>query len=187
VTGLNTSVPNTFWPNMFPGPPTGSTTPLGCNQCLDVTKSSTRTPYVEEWTFSVQQQLTPSWLVEAAYFGSHGLKLVGQIIDNIATTPGPGPITARQLNPQFPPYILNKFDMFPSWYDGLNLKIQKRLSQGLLLLGNYTWSKTEDVSDNLGNASLGGNPTSNNTRFTLRSNKGVAGFDIPQNLIGSFV
>jgi hypothetical protein len=77
--------------------------------------------------------------------------------------------------------------MFPSWYEGLNVKVQKRLSHGLMLLGSYTFSKTMDVSDNLGNASLGGNPTSNNTRFTLTSNKALAGFDIPQNVVVSFV
>src|SRR5260370_10029021 len=120
-------------------------------------------------------------MLETAYFGSHGVKLVGQIIDNIALIPGPGPISARQLNPAFPPYVLNKFNMFPSWYDGLNVKLQKRMSHGLMFLGSYTFSNTLDSSDNLGNASLGRNPTSHNTRFTLKSNKCLSRFPIPQN------
>jgi len=127
------------------------------------------------------------WALEAAYFGSHGLKLTGQIVDNTAVIPGPGPIAARQKNPQFPPFINNGFNVFPSWYDGLSLKLTKRLSYGLSLLVSYTWSKTLDISDNLSNASLGGNPTANVTRFNLAANKAVAGFDIPQNFVTSLI
>src|SRR5260221_2386795 len=55
-----------------------ATAPLGCQQCLNIIESSSRTPYVEEWSFSIQRQLSPSWVLESAYFGSHGVKLVGQ-------------------------------------------------------------------------------------------------------------
>jgi hypothetical protein len=187
LTGLNTGVPNVLLPDPFPGPPTGSTVPLGCQQCLNIIESSSRTPYVEEWSFSIQRQISPSWVLESAYFGSHGVKLVGQIVDNTAAAPGPGPISARQIRPLFPPYINNGYNVFPSWYDGASLKLEKRLSQGLSFLVSYTFSKTLDVSDNLSNASLGGNPTSNATRFNIRQNKGVAGFDIPQNFVTSVV
>ena len=187
VTGLNTGVPNAVYPNVLPGPPTGSTVPLGCQQCLNIIKDTSRTPYVEEWTFSIQRQLAADWALEAAYFGSHGLKLVGQIVDNTAIVPGPGPISARQKNPQFPPYVNNGFNVFPSWYDGMSLKLTKRTSYGLTGMVSYTWSKTLDISDNLSNASLGGNPTSNATRFSIAANKAVAGFDIPQNFVASFV
>lgn len=126
-------------------------------------------------------------MLESAYFGSHGLKLTGQIVDNTAVIPGPGPISARQIRPQFPPYINNGYNVFPSWYDGVSLKLEKRLSSGLSFLVSYTFSKTIDISDNLSNASLGGNPTSNATRFNLAQNRGVAGFDIPQNFVASVV
>lgn len=187
VTGLNTGVPNAIFPNVLPGPPTGSTVPLGCQQCLNINPNTSRTPYVQEWSFSIQQQLASNWMFESAYFGSHGLRLTGQIVDNTAIIPGPGPISARQRDPQFPPYVDNGFNVFPSWYHGLSLKLSKRMSYGLTLLVSYTWSKTEDISDNLSNASLGGNPTSNATRFNLAANKAVAGFDIPQNFVTSFV
>lgn len=187
LTALNTGVPTVFMPNPFPGPATGSTVPLGCQQCLNVIESSSRTSYVEEWSFSIQKQLTPTWVIETAYFGSHGVKLVGQIVDNTAATPGPGPIAARQIRPIFPPYINNGYNEFPSWYQGASLKVEKRFSHGLSFLVSYTFSKTLDVSDNLSNASLGGSPTSNATRFNIPQNKGLAGFDIPQNFIASIV
>ncbi len=187
VSALNTGLPTVFMPDPFPGPPIGSKVPLGCQQCLNIVENSSRTPYVEEWSFSVQRQIARSWMFEAAYFGSHGLKLTGQIVDNTAVIPGPGPITARQLRPQFPPFINNGYNEFPSWYDGASFKLEKRFSSGFSFLVNYTFSKTLDVSDNLSNASLGGNPTSNATRFNLRQNKGVAGFDVPHNFVASFI
>ncbi|MGH9328226.1 MAG: carboxypeptidase regulatory-like domain-containing protein [Terriglobia bacterium] len=187
VTGLNTGLPTNTFPNLFSGPPVGSPTPLGCEQCIDIAKSNSRTPYVQEWTFSIQRALSSSWTLEAAYFGSHGLRLTGQIVDNTAVVPGPGPISARQINPQFPPYVENGYNQFPSWYDGGSLKLQSRLWHGLMLMTSYTYSKTLDISDNLSNASLGGNPTSNATRFNLAANRAVAGFDIPQNFVASFV
>ena len=187
ATGLNTAVPNAIFPNVLPGPPTGSTVPLGCQQCLNVATGTSRTPYVQEWTFSIQQELASNFVFESDYFGSHGIRLTGQIVDNTAIIPGPGPISARQKDPQFPPYVDNGFNVFPSWYHGLSLKLTKRLSYGLSMMVSYTWSKTEDESDNLSNASLGGNPTSNATRFNLAANKGLAGFDIPQNFVTSFV
>jgi hypothetical protein len=187
LAGLNTGVPNVLMPDPFPGPAIGSTVPLGCQQCLNIIESSSRTSYVEEWSFSIQQQMSRSWLLEAAYFGSHGVKLTGQIVDNTAVIPGAGPIAARQVRPQFPPYINNGYNEFPSWYDGVSFKLEKRLSHGLSFLVSYTFSKTIDISDNLSNASLGGNPTSNATRFNIPQNKGLAGFDIPQNFVTSVV
>src|SRR5207249_755076 len=107
--------------------------------------------------------------------------------DTTAVILGPGPISAGQTRPIFHPYINNGYNVFPSWYDGVSLKLEKRLSHGLTFLVNYTFSKTLDVSDNLSNASLGGNPTSNATRFNIKQNKGVAGFDVPHNFVASFV
>jgi hypothetical protein len=158
LAGLNQAIPNAVMPNPFPGPATGSTTPLGCQQCLNVIKSSSRTSYVEEWTFSVQRQLARQWGFEAAYFGSHGVKLVGQMVDNTALVPGPGPFRERQRWPQFPPYIVNGYNVFPSWYHGASLKLDKRFSQGLSFLLSYTFSKNLNIVDNLSNASLAVRP-----------------------------
>jgi hypothetical protein len=187
IAGLNQEIPNAIMPNPFPGPATGSRTPLGCQQCLNVVKETSRTSYVEEWTFSIQHQLARQWGVEAAYFGSHGVKLVGQLIDNIAVEPGPGPFRNRQRWPAFPPFIQNGYNAFPSWYHGVSLKLDKRFSRGLSFLASYTFSKNLNIVDNLSNASLGGAPTSNVTRFNIPFNKGPAGFDVPHILVASFV
>jgi hypothetical protein len=183
---VNAAVPDTFLQNPFPGPPVGSPTPLACAQCQNIEKSSTRNPYVEEWTFSLQHQVTASLLAEADYFGSHGVKLLGQVLDNVASVPGVTPVAQRVRWPQFAPYVNNGFNEYMSWYHGLIVKLEKRLSQNLSFLVNYTWSKTLDQSDSLGNGNIYGQPTANPTRFNINMFKGPAGFDIRQRLSASY-
>ena len=186
VSGLNATTVNATLPNPFPGNPAGSVTPLICAQCLNVEPGSSRTPYVAEWSFSVQRQVLSDLSVEASYFGSKGVKLTAQIIDNTAIVPGSTPVASRQLYPQFAPYVLNGFNEFSSWYDGGALRIDKRMSHGLNLLLSYTYSKNIDYVDNLSNGGVG-LPTSNPTRFNSNLNKGLAGFDIRHVLVISAV
>jgi TonB dependent receptor len=181
-TGLNQGIPTALLPNPFSGNP--SSAPY-YNQVLNVEKSSSRTPYVHEWTFSLQRQLGPDWVIEADYFGSKGVKLSGQIVDNTAAVPGPGPISRRQLWPQLAPYILTNYDEFSSWYEAGSIQVRRKFSRGLQITANYTFSKNLNDLDNLSNAGLGGAPTSNPTRFDVR--KGPAGFDIPHLLVVSGV
>jgi outer membrane receptor protein involved in Fe transport len=153
VSGLNQGVPNAFITNPFPGEAAGSRTPLGCQQCLNAWHDTSRTPYVQQWTFSLQRQITPSLKAEAIYFGSHGVKISSQLIDNTALVPGPGPITARQKNPNFPAYVLNGYNSYHSNYNGLSLILQRRFAAGLSFSVNYTWSKSinfvDELSDNI--------------------------------------
>ena len=187
VAGLNTGVPNALFPNPFPGPAAGSAVPLACKQCLNLIHETSRTPYVMQWSFSLQRQLARSLALEAAYIGSKGVKLVGQIVDNTAVTPGPGAYQLRQKWPQFAPYVTNGMNIFPSWYHGLSFKLDKRFERRHQFLVSYTWSKNLNIVDNLSNASLGGAPTSNPTRFNIAANKGPAGFDIPHNFVASYI
>ncbi|HET6220417.1 MAG TPA: TonB-dependent receptor [Acidobacteriaceae bacterium] len=184
VSGLNSGVPNAFLANPFPGPAEGSATPLGCEQCLDAYGPESRTPYVQEWTASMQRTLSPSMMFELTYFGAHGIKLGSQIVDNTATVPGPGPITARQVYPDFPVFVDNGFNRFASHYNALNVKFEKRYSKGLTLAANYTWSKNIDYVDSLVNE---GYPFASPTRFNVAQQKGPAGFDLPQRFVVSYV
>jgi hypothetical protein len=187
LTGMNTGIPNALMPNPFGATPAGSSVPLACNQCLNVDRDSTRTPYVAEWTFSIQRKIGSDISVEADYFGSKAVKLTSQIVDNTAAYPGPGPIASRQLFPQLAPYVLNNYNEMPAWYDAATLQVSKRLSHGLQFQANYTYSKNIDLVDNISNAGLGTQPTSNPTRFNFGLNKGPAGFDIRHVVVGNAV
>jgi hypothetical protein len=186
LASANTTLPDTFLQNPFPGPPVGSPTPLACSQCQNVEKSSTRNPYVEEWSFSLQQQITPSLKAEADYFGSHGVKLTGQVLDNVASVPGITPIAQRVPYPNFSPFVDNGFNEYMSWYHGMVLKLEKRYARNLSFLLSYTWSKALDESDGLGNGGIYGQPTANPTRYNISQFKGPAGYDMRQRVSASY-
>ena len=86
---------------------------------------------------------------------------------------------------QFPAYVNNGYNGFSSYYEGLSLVLEKQFSKGLLISANYTWSKAEDYVDELSdNIQLFG---SSPTRINARAWKGVAGFDVPQRFVLSYV
>ena len=186
LASVNAVTPETYLENPFPGPPVGSVTPQACAQCQNIEKGSTRNPYVEEWSVSLQRQITPSLLVEADYFGSHGVKLLGQVLDNVAAVASTTPIAQRVRWPNFAPYVNNGFDEYMSWYHGLDLKLEKRYSRNLSFLVSYTFSKTLDQSDSLGNGNIYGQPTANPTRYNISMFKGPAGFDIRGRMSASY-
>ena len=98
--------------------------------------------------------------------------------------------TVPQINllrpyPQFP----GSFSGFPEFvansnYESLQVRFEKRLSYGLSVEGNYTFSKFMDYSDAGGNAWIGnlgfaGAPQDLNN---LRAEKSVSANDVPQRL-----
>jgi outer membrane receptor protein involved in Fe transport len=193
VSGINVGLPTVFFPNPFSGPPNPSKTPLGFGQNLNADPSSSRTGYVYEWTLSLQRQLTNSLTLEAAYMGSTARKLDGQILDNTAYFPGPGPIQARQRYPQLPIFVTNGMNIFPAYYNAGTFKIEKRFSQGLSFQANYTWSRNINYKDSAVNgaggtgASWAGQGPVWGTRFNTRQFKGPASFDVTHRVALSYI
>jgi hypothetical protein len=181
ISGLNKTAVNAQLPNPFMnfGSPTGSPTTTGCSQCLNVNPSSSRTPYVSEWTLSVQKQFGQSLGVEVAYFGSKGTKLTAQMLDNIAPTPSPNANNLQTVKfPGVSPYVLNGYNEFNSEYNALAVRVQRQYEHGLSYLVAYTYSKNIDQVDNLSSGNIFGTATENPTRWNGHLNRGLAGFDM---------
>ncbi|MGH9403541.1 MAG: hypothetical protein ACRD2P_15730 [Terriglobia bacterium] len=187
VNGLNPGLPTSFITNPFPGAAVGTPTPSGINQGFDVERSSSCNPYVQEWSLSLQRQLTPSTMVQVAYFGSHGVKMSGQMVDNTALEPGTTPLATRQRWPQGPVYILNNYNEFSSWYDGLSAELKKRFSHNLSLQVSYSLSHALSMEDASSIGSTFGVPSGNPTRFDSQDFKGPAGYDIRHIFSASYV
>lgn len=120
-------------------------------------------PYIQEWNFSIQHQLTPNVLLEAAYAGKIGTKIEALRTYNPAkfeTDPVTGaPASEANVNDRtiYEPGILGPQEYllgndFRSWYHSLQVQATKRFSQGLSVVGSYTLAKSIDSSstDNLG-------------------------------------
>ena len=184
ISNLNAATPTAFLQNPFPTQAQGSRTPLGCQQCLNGWNATSRTPYVHEWTLSLQRQLTSSIKLEATYFGSSGVKIAAQLIDNVAPLPGPGDPANRRPIRQFPAYVSNGYNSYRAYYDGLSISLDKQFAKGLLFSVNYTWSKAINYVDELSEQVSGGGALP--TRANVGQYRGLAGWDVPHRLVASY-
>lgn len=171
------------------------------------------TPYAEQFNLDVQQEFPYSLVLDIAYAGSHGVHLVGDFNANslpdkylsmgnalLAQAENPfygsvqngslsGPtVSQEQLllpYPQFSGVTLGGVTSYgASSYNALQVKVEKRISNGFSLLAAYTWSK---FMDNIPSTESGfpgasffepGLQDWNN----LKANRSLSDFDVPQNL-----
>jgi hypothetical protein len=101
---------------------------------------------VTMWNVGVQREIGWDTMIDASYVGTRGTNIFRSYNVNV---PAPGSGAVQQRRPYFgiAPTIttINQRDGDgKSWYDALQLKVDKRLSHGLQLLVSYTYSKTED-------------------------------------------
>jgi hypothetical protein len=71
-----------------------------------------------------------------------------------------------------------------SKFNSLQVKLEKRFSQGLAANVNYVWSKTIDIGRNGNNNS--GAATSIEDAFDLAGEYGISSFDVPHRFVASF-
>jgi hypothetical protein len=106
-----------------------------------------RTPYSQQWNFSIQQQIMNDLSFDIAYVGSANKKQAGYTAIN-AARPGPGAVDPRRLVPNFSD-IDGGANRFGSNYNSLQLGLKKRYSAGLLFNVNYTWGRIMDDQSSL--------------------------------------
>jgi hypothetical protein len=88
---------------------------------------------------------------EIGYVGSANRKQIGYVGWNNAPTPAPGAVDPRRILAKagFTGNMDGGSNKFNSEYNALQLKINKRFSKGLQLIGNYTWGKCMDDQSSL--------------------------------------
>jgi hypothetical protein len=151
-----------------------------------------RTPYIQSFNLSLQRQLTPTLMVEAAYAGKIGTKIEALRTYNPAqfiNSPRDGsPPSDQNINDRviFEPGILGPQGFllgndFRSWYHSFQAQVTKRFSGGLSVLGSYTLSKSIDSSstDNLG--ATVANP------FDLKEERGRSDWDRRHAFVASWL
>jgi outer membrane receptor protein involved in Fe transport len=132
-----------------------------------------RTAYTQQWNINVQQEIGRNRVVEVAYAGSKGTKLLGARDLN---QPLP---SARQPNPR-PVSQFDDIDILESRgdsnYHSLQARFQQSFHRGLTALASYTWSKSiDDASSFFSSAGDANYPQdSRNTR----AERGLSNFDL---------
>jgi hypothetical protein len=106
-----------------------------------------KTPYVEQVSLHLQQQLASGWVMEAGYLGSAGHQLIGRQDLNQAALNRPGenlPVALRRPFPMFAS-IWQFFGSENSNFHAMTATVERRFSGDFGLLAAYTISKSLDT------------------------------------------
>jgi hypothetical protein len=157
-------------PGVPPAPQCSLTVPAPCTTFAPVgVQPDAKTLTVEEWNFTIEQQLDRNTALRVSYVGSHGYhgmlsidpnSIPAQICSNSAgCTAGGTPGTTKSTVPngaQYIPvgtrpnsYLGAGFFWYTegnSSYNALQTDLTHRLTNGLELRANYTWSKNLDMN-----------------------------------------
>ncbi len=146
-------------------------------------------PYVMQYNFTIQQQLTSQWSLQAGYVGNVSRKLY---LQRDANTPIllPGRSTAGNVNSRRP-YLPGVFGEIAqtqtaanAHYDSLQMSLTRRFSHGFTLMANFTLSKSIDIaSDDQLNPTVVSFVDSNN----LGLDRAPSDFDTPRRLVISYL
>jgi hypothetical protein len=192
------------WPTLLP-PATGVKPPFDPLATWVNTPVDAQNPTTNFWSFSIQRQFAKNYVFETAYLGSrsyHGVRQgntnpgiltpaqAATVRQTGSTTsiPGlPGVSTGappnRRLNPAWGSRVTIETTAL-SEYHAMYVKLDKRLSHGLTVGGNYTWSA--NLSDN--DESLGVTTITNSSPqvpqdfFNYRNEWARSAFDVPHRL-----
>jgi hypothetical protein len=97
--------------------------------------------YLQQWNLNFQYGFSPNLVLETGYYGSSGTHLIG--FRDLDQAQPVGPLPYPPPYPQFA-LVLSQDKDRSSNYNSLQVRLEKRMSHGLSLLGAYTWSKSID-------------------------------------------
>ena len=104
-----------------------------------------KNPYVESWNFSVQRSLPLHFTLDVAYVGNHGVRTSATYNLNVPTTAdqmGIG-VNGRPEYQQFKRTAdtTQYFTGYSSMYNGLQVKLNRRFTNGLAITTSYTMAR----------------------------------------------
>lgn len=142
-----------------------------------------RTPYVLQYLFNIQRQLTQNMALEIGYMGNQGHKLERIIALNIPK-PGPGAVANRRPWPELGT-VQEVANTVNSSYNSLAIKLQQRFAQGLTFVTSYTWSKVLDTGSAI--RTHGTDPLFPQNNYNWGIDRGLAQFDVKHRFVTSFL
>jgi len=144
--------------------------------------------YLLQWNLNVQRQITNDLSISAGYIGSHGVHMLIRGDDANMSQPAVQtpegllfPKTTNKINPVLGimRYIYWGTDSF---YDGLNINIDKKMSHGLQFQFAYTWAKSIDDNSSTIAGDTFGNGLNSLYYFAPKSLRGRSDFNVGQNI-----
>lgn len=173
--GLPLTLSNPF-PSFFPFPLPDSALAI---------QRDLRTGYMQHWNFNVEQELWSGSVVEAAYVGSKGTKLLTarDINQPAPSALPPGLPVVPRPNPFFDDINLLE-SRANSNYKALQVKFQQRLTKGLTALASYTLSESVDDASNFFTSA--GDPNFPQNSYNVAAERGRSNFDVRHRMSFSY-
>ncbi|MCI0421407.1 MAG: TonB-dependent receptor, partial [Acidobacteria bacterium] len=152
-TTIDSPLKTTFSTETSTGP--GTNVPPSAQHIADRRR---RVSYMQQWNLHLQREVAGNLLLEAGYVGTRGSK--ASVFANANTAPaGPGAVGPRRPFPILGA-TLTLTDTASSIYHGLQLKAEKRFSEGLAFMGSYTFSRNINTAgDGFGMSNTPQDPT----------------------------
>ena len=147
-----------------------------------------RTPYVVQWLFNIQRELTRNVVLEAGYQGNEGHKLPRfRIYNQPILKTGPGDTRTVAQRTPWPAYgRLQEVDgLDNSNYHALSTKLTQRFHKGLTYMVGFTWSKAIDGGSAIRTNS--GDTLWPVNAYNLRAERGLSQFNVGRRLVASYV
>jgi hypothetical protein len=192
----------------IPAGRTLSMAPNVVNQYLDLINSPTfstfnlrymepnqSNSYIHRWSLTLQKAFGSDWVTSAGYTGSRGLHLLHQTLPNIRRWDGfPNAPTGRKhfspgaalVNPNFGEMRAQSSNA-NSFFHGLAVGVQKRMTHGLQVQLAYNYSKAIDEGSGV---TSGGDEFAQGQRgiyyWDMKEKRGLASFDIRNTLTTNF-
>lgn len=151
------------------------------NVSLRYTPPDTRTGYVQSWHLTVQHQLARDLVLDVAYVGNHGVKIMTLGDVNQARSQAPNENLALNARRPYVGFgeVEISFQGGYSYYHALQTKIEKKFSGGMYLLNSFTYSK---LIDNAAGHLESANGDNSRVNYLDPSyNKGVGSYNQPFN------
>ena len=151
-----------------------------------------KTPYVQNWNFTIQRQITPAVMLESSYVGKIGTKIEawrnynpGRYVNDPVTG---APPSLNNVNNRviYEPGILAPTGILlgndnRSWYHSWQTQVTKRMSRGFTITASYVLSKSIDTNSSNIYAYTYPNP------FNIRDSRGPSDWDRTHAFVASWL
>jgi hypothetical protein len=160
-----TVVPLSFQTNLSTALPNSVTNTVAVNPNYQV-------PYAMVWNLSAEYNLASNIFMEVMYTGTRGVHL-DELLGFSSVTNG----TTNAAG-----FTYDTTGAFSNFH-ALQLRLQKRMSHGLMFMGRYTYSKSLDDASTIG----GGSATVIQDNADPRGDYGLSSFNMTHQFFGQFV
>jgi len=166
------------------GYPTGLNVPANFNPLngrVNHIPADLQTGYVQSWHVTVQRELPGKFVVDLAYVGnkSDHLMILGDLNQARPNATGENtPLQARRPIQGYQ-FIQTAFDGGTGDYRAMQVKVERRYSDGLYLLNSFTWSRARDNAS--GHLETANGDNSRVNLANLDAEFGLSGYNQPLN------